>query len=200
MKYNRIPDAIEYYQRQLIDGTARDNVQKIPVHLGIQFELVRELVEKRVECGTQNSLYNECYEQFLKGIGYAKELSVDAMVAQYKKVYDAFYTPYMNAHEHVYEHYAVNYAFKNIFPFGKPGIRDVFDEYVMLVVNYAMIKLHLVGLAGYHEGLDDDTAINLIYSFTRTVEHSEKYLDLVFDFFSRTGFNTMGYMAIIIKS
>lgn len=200
MKSSQIPDAIDYYQRQLIDVTARDNIQKIPVHLGIQFELVRELVEKRMECGTQNSLYSECYEQFLKGFGYAKELSVDAMVIQYKKAYDAFYAPYMNTNEHIYEHYAVNYVFKNIFPFGKPDLRDVFDEYVMLVVNYAMIKLHLVGLAGYHEGLDDDTVINLIYSFTRTVEHSEKYLDLVFDFFSRAGFNTMGYMAIIIKS
>jgi lysine-N-methylase len=198
-KTDEIPAAIDYYLKQISNGGAKDNLQKISPHIGIQFELIRELIATRIECGTRNSGYIEHYNQFMKGIGYSKEQTVDAMVDTYQRVYDSYYKPFMNSHEHLFENYAVNYAFQNLFPFGKPGKHRVFEEYVMLVINVSMIRLHLVGIAGYNKGLDDSIFTSLIYSMARAIEHCGQYLDLVFENLVRCGYTSMPFMAILLK-
>ena len=97
------------------------------------------------------------------------------------------------------ENYLVNYVFKNLFPFS--GEKHIFDNYVMLIVHYAMIKMLLIGMAGFHkEKFKTEHVIKLIQSFSRTVEHNSAYLKKVNKLLRDNKFNTMPYMAILIKN
>ena len=55
-----------------------------------------------------------------------------------------------------------------------------YDAFVVMVVHYAMIKLHLIGMAGFHKGLTTDLAVKLIQSFGKTVEHNNLYVRNIF--------------------
>ena len=105
----------------------------------------------------------------------------------------------MAEHEYILENYLVNYVFKNLFPLS--GEKRIFDNYVMLIVHYAMIKLLLIGMAGYHkENFSVDHVLKLIQSFAKTIEHNNAYLKNVSDLLRANKFNTMPYMAILIKN
>ena len=104
----------------------------------------------------------------------------------------------MAGREHILENYLVNYVFKNLFPFS--GEKNLFENYIMMVVHYALIKMHLIGMAAFHQDLTDEVVIKLIYSFARVVEHSPQYLQHVLRLLKDNGYSTLAYMAILIKN
>ena len=69
-----------------------------------------------------------------------------------------------------------------------------------MVVHYALIKMHLIGMAAFNRGLTEEVVIKLIYSFARAVEHNPPYLRHVLRLLKDNGYDTMAYMAILIKN
>jgi lysine-N-methylase len=55
-------------------------------------------------------------------------------------------------------------------------------------------------MAAFHRGLTEEVVIKLIYSFARVVEHSPQYLQHVLRLLKDNGYDTMAYMAILIKN
>ncbi|UPG65363.1 hypothetical protein [Metabacillus endolithicus] len=70
----------------------------------------------------------------------------------------------------------------------------------MLVIHYSMIKLLLIGLSSYHNGLTTDIVIKLIQSFAKTVEHNGQFLTKVLDILKDEGYTSLAFMAILIKN
>ena len=90
-----------------------------------------------------------------------------------------YYQPLMQQHEYILENYLVNYVFKNLFPVN--GEKHIFDNYVLLIVHYAMIKMLLIGMAGFHkENFGIDQVIKLIQSFAKVIEHNNVYVKQAF--------------------
>lgn len=103
----------------------------------------------------------------------------------------------MSGHEYILENYLVNYVFKNLFPVVGD---DIFDNYVILITHYAMIKMMLIGMAGYRkENFGIDYAVKLIQSFSRAVEHDKNYVKRIFELLKENKMDTLGYMAILVK-
>jgi lysine-N-methylase len=50
---------------------------------------------------------------------------------------------------YILEHYIVNYVFKTMFPLASE--KHCFDNYIMMIVHYAMIKILLIGIAGFYK-------------------------------------------------
>lgn len=42
-----------------------------------------------------------------------------------------------------------------------------------MVIAYSLIKIMLIGMSAYHKKLDDAIVVRLIYSFSRSMEHSD---------------------------
>ena len=123
---------------------------------------------------------------------------MENIAARYKEAYVSFYKPFMEEHGYIFENYLVNHVFKNLFPCG--GRKSVFDEYVSMVLHYALIKMHLIGMAAFHQVLTPDLAVRLIQTFSRTVEHNRTYLNRIEDLLKNNGFATLPYMAILIRN
>jgi len=64
-----------------------------------------------------------------------------------------------------------------------------------------MIKMHLIGMAGFHkENFAVEHVIQLIQSFSKTIEHNVQYLRDVKELLKKHEFTTMAYMSILIKN
>ncbi|MFK0524697.1 flagellin lysine-N-methylase [Paenibacillus illinoisensis] len=195
--FEQIPGYIESYNAILEDMSMKDSLNQIPSNLAIQMKLCKELVDFRFGQGIHSSRYLQCLAETLNGIEYTSEAIAEEIAARYQQACKEHYEPFMNEHEYILENYLVNYVFKNLFPFGK---KKLYNDFVMLVVHYSMIKLHLIGMAGYHKGLTTELVIKLIQSFAKTVEHNGTYLNKVFALLEDNEYTTMAYMTVLIKN
>lgn len=194
----QIPQLMASYMNILEEGSLREDLKNVPVQSIVQMELVKEMTEVRFFQGVTNQRYLECLSEMLNGLNYITGTPFEEVVKQYPEVFEKYYQPHMDQLEYIMENYLVNYVYKNMFPFS--GFPTVFDDYVMLVVHYSMIKLHLIGMAGFHKGLNDELIIKLIQSFAKTVEHNNLFLKSLFDLLKKNGFTSMPYMSILIKN
>lgn len=198
-KQQEIPQLIGTYLNALEREEFKSDLEKIPNELTIQMELTKEVADERIFSGVNSKRFMECFSEFLHGIQYTAEASKEEIGQRYAEASSQYYQPFMNTHEYIMENYLVNYVFKNLFPFS--GEKHVFDNYVMLAVHYAMIKMLLIGMIGFHkENFSTEHVVKLIQSFSKTVEHNDAYLKTVFRLLKANEFNTMPYMAILIKN
>lgn len=75
-----------------------------------------------------------------------------------------------------------------------------FKEYITLVILYAMIKLHIIGMLNYHEEWSDDLTITCIQSISRVIEHNDTYLKNINQILEENYLTSMVYMVIFIKN
>jgi lysine-N-methylase len=197
-KHVEIPAIIARYSNLINDNSLKDSLSEIPTSVTFQMQLLKELVDERLHQGVNSNRYTECFAEMLLGINYNSELSVEEIADNYRNVHQNFYSPFMDNREYILENYLVNMVYKNLFPLGG---NDVFDEYVMLVIHYSLIKLHLIGISGYYkQEFSEDHVIKLIQSFSKVVEHNSLYLRHVSDLMKKNGYNTMSYMTILLKN
>ena len=192
-----IPQIIAKFTNWMDNHGMKELLDEVPSQLAVQMELCKELVDYRFNQAIPSQRYIECLTEMLVGIQYTTDATVEEVTEQYKKAFELFYEPFMTEHEYILENYLINYIFKNLFPLGH---KNLFDDYVMLVIHYSMIKLHLIGMAGFHQGLTIDLVIKLIQSFAKTVEHNQIYLGEMFKLLKENEFTTMPYMAILVKN
>lgn len=198
-KVHEIPKLIGHYSNMILEGLFKEELQYIPNETTIQMELMKEIADEKIFGGIDNQRFLECFIEFLHGIQNTDEATKEEVGGRYTEAYNNYYQPYMNEHEYILENYLVNYVFKNIFPIN--GEKYVFDNYVMLIVHYSMIKMLLIGMAGFHkESFNTDHVLKLIQSFAKTIEHNNAYLKNVFTLLKSNNMTTMAYMAILIKN
>ncbi|MDQ0199570.1 flagellin lysine-N-methylase [Neobacillus ginsengisoli] len=193
-----IPHHIASYMNVIQDGSLRVNLANIPVRYEIQMKLAKQLADARYNKGISNHRFMECYIEMMQGLQYSSDVITDDTIKYYMDAFNEYYQPFMNEHDYILENYLVNYVYKNLFPFG--GFQSVFDDYVMMIVHYAMIKLHLIGMASFHKQLTTQLVIKLIQSFAKTIEHNSLFLRGVFNLLKDNGYTTMAYMSILIKN
>jgi len=193
-----IPSLFDYYVNWLEDDTSRSSLDNIPANYSIQMQLIKEILDERLAVGVNNQRYIECANEMLRGLQYIHGSNIEDIINQYTLAYSQYYQPFMDHHEYIMENYIVNYVFKNLFPF--KDTLSVFEEYVLLVVHYSLIKLHLIGMSAFHHGLTTDIVIKLIQSFAKTVEHNPQYLRAVIDLLNKNEVTNLAYMVILIKN
>lgn len=192
-----IPNIIQSYNIMIEEGSFKGALDSIPADCTVQLQLIKDIIDIRMNRGVLNKIYLECYEEFLKGINYTEEVTKEEITNNYQKAFEEYYKPYMNNHEYILENYLVNYVFAKLFPFADGAI---FDAYMMLILHYAIIKVHLIGMAGYNKGLDEDIVIKLISTFTKVVDHNNVFLKDIAKQLKEKNYNTLAYMTIMIKN
>lgn len=195
---NSFLELISYYRKIISSNAIEDLFRDIPRQDNIQILILKTLIDKRVIAGINSSRYLECLNDFLSGISFTQDAPFKGIINNYRTAYDNYYEPFIVKHEYILENYLVNYVYKNLFPYSQG--KRIFGSYVMLIIHYALIKMHLVGIAGfYKENFSIDHVIKLIQSFVKTVEHNSNYLREIETALCENDYMTTAYMAILIK-
>lgn len=135
--------------------------------------------------------------EFLAGLRPEGKTSAEREAARVAEGYQRYYGPFMKDHAYLLENYLVNFMFKDLFPAAEG--ETVFDAYMMLVIRYALVKLHLTGIGLYREGLTEDTVVSFIQAFSKTVEHHKTYLENIAGHMIGKRYNTLKHMAMLIR-
>jgi lysine-N-methylase len=125
-----------------------------------QLELILELIVGRLGSDFTPPRFLACYQEFMQGIDWTAESSMDDIGRRYAAAHAQYYAPFMSQHEYMLEHYLVNYVHRTLFPLGpQESNRDlsvhhmaqsIRDQYLLLIVYYAIIQTVLIGVAGFH--------------------------------------------------
>lgn len=194
---DNIHEIIVKFKKMAENGDIIAKLSDVPTKISIQMELCRGLLAYRTARGIGSERYRKCIVETLQGIQFKNEENIESIEKNYKETYEKYYKPFVNNHEYILENYLVNYVYRNLFPIKK---KTVFEDFVMLILHYAMIKLHLIGMAGYHKGLTTDLVITLIQSFSKSIEHNNAFLKGAYSLLEDKGYTSIAYMAILIKN
>lgn len=197
-KTDEIPKLITYYTNIIENSSIKESLVNTPSYVAIQIQLVTEFAHFRLTKGVQSERYLESLDEMLNGLQYTSHSTVDEITQQYLEAYHSYYNPFMIGHEYILENYLVNSVYKNLFPLGD---KTIFDDYIKLIMHYSMIKLHLIGMAGFHkEKFGVDQVIKLIQSFSKTIEHDAVYISGIIQLLKHNGYDSMAYMTILINN
>ncbi|KMZ44012.1 MULTISPECIES: flagellin lysine-N-methylase [Bacillales] len=194
------PQLIENYRKMIQAGTLRQSLAQIPIEASAQIRLLKELIDVRIHSGGANSRYLNSFEAFLAGINYSDTDDIETIASRYQHAHDMYYKPFMEKHFYILENYLVNQMYKNLFPFYGNSL-SLMDNYVMLALHYSLIKMHLIGIAGFHKSdFNLNHILTLIQSLAKTIEHNPRYLQFAFDYLKKKEFTSIAGMAIFLKN
>ena len=149
----------------------------------MQLEMVLELIVVRITGDFTTPQFLSCYQEFMQGIEWTPQSSMDDIGRRYASAFSQHFTPFLSRHGHMLEHYLVSYVHRTLFPLGPQesigdpsvhhGADSMRDQCLLMMVYYAIIQTVLIGLAGFHEAeLGPGHAIQVIQSVSKAFEHS----------------------------
>lgn len=198
-KVSEMLHTIQVYQNRIDKNSYDDYLDDIADNSLIQIELVNILINPETFEGGYNPYFQECFSEYTRGFITDHDATEEKIFRNYSENYHSYYQQIMAENEHILENYLVNYIFQKIFPFKDE--QTVFDNYVGMIVNFAMVKTLLIGMSGFHrEKFSEEHIIKTIHVFGRVVEHNAGFLQMTLQFIKDNGWNTMPYMAALIKN
>ncbi len=103
----------------------------------------------------------------------------------------------MQSRELVLDNDLANEFFRSCLPLESAGPHAVFDGYRDFVARFALMRLFLIGTAGFHTELNDDLMIGAVTSFGRAANNNGGFIKWSRSFLVEFGLATAGPMAIL---
>jgi lysine-N-methylase len=207
---SEITELLEGYHAAVCGGLFTDALNQMPAQVGIRLETLLELIVARITSDFTNRRFLSCYKEFMDGLQWGSDSTMQDISMRFQEAYSRYFAPFIDRHEHMLEHYLVNYVYRNLFPFGpqettyelrvQSSERSIHNEFMLIAVHYSMIEMLLAGMAGLHkEAFGATQVIQIIYTFTRTFEHSLTFPQRVIAALDEKGVNNIAGAALLVK-
>lgn len=184
-------------KEQLKDMSGRDN------DLLVQQALLKELTAERLKFngaqfgGVKFIKFLKCISNAFQGIEYS-ESDPEGTATRFKNAEEKWFSPFVEKNPHIAENFIVNLVLTEMFP--SPGEKGIERQWQEIMLRYAMVRFYLVGLAGKHqEAFGNDHFVEVIYSFSREVLHSNTFLDHMFSRLQKVELMNLATMSILVK-
>ena len=99
---------------------------------------------------------------------------------------------FFNDNEQLFENFLVNFMFKGMYPFSEKG--DPYAGYTMLAIRLFFISMLLVGMSADGKDLNKELAVNLIQSFSKTLDHHKTFMDNLLQYLIDSGNDDLEYL------
>lgn len=210
-RHSQTPEIVEAYRdavnRNLFDEVLRNH----RTQPAAQLEMVLELIVGRIESDFTPPRFLACYQEFMQGIEWTAESSMDDIGGRYASVFSQHYAPFMSQHEYMLEHYLVSYVHRTLFPLGPQetngaasvhhAANSIREQCLLMMVYYAIIQTVLIGAAGFHKaGFGAGHVIQVIQSFTKAFEHSLSFPGRTLQILADKGMKTCTSLAMLIRN
>lgn len=196
-KIRQLEPLINEFTTSIADGSLQASIRQLPTNISFQISMCKSLIEFRAMIPISSKRYIECLNDMVSGLEMDEKLTDESRIQKYEEAYENYYMPFMAHHEYMLENYLVNYVFAHLFPFNK---KSVTDSFAMLIINFSMIKLHLIGMAKHHGELNVDLVIKLVQSYSKTMDHNPDYVRSVEKMLKDHDYTTLAHMVVLVKS
>lgn len=196
-KLKEVTRLLDSMARLISSGEIREELEQVPTNREIQMRFIKEMTDAKFTEGMTSKRYLECFKEMLNGISFRDGQTYDQVLKLYEENSEKFVVPYFAEKEYMIENYLVNTFFIDMMPFGR--YKTMWDAYMFLCILYGMIRLHLIGMAGCRQKLDDDMVVKLIQSLSRVVLHNQNYILRMVDLLKESGADSLAFMSILVK-
>lgn len=196
-KLDMIQALIDSHINKLSDVLYMQKITDTPIFDSMQIASLMKLLLLSFE-EANNKSYREFFIEFTQGLQFLCPEDPDEIIEHYYEACRYYYLPFIEEHGYIFENYLVNYVFRNLFPINS-GEQPMFDEYLILVLHYAILKIQLIGLSIYHKGLTTDLVIKMIVSFSKSLEHNPQYFLRLLKLLKQNNLASMENMAALFK-
>ncbi|MBD8498266.1 flagellin lysine-N-methylase [Paenibacillus arenosi] len=192
-----IENIVADYRNKMRDAAYVSSLSNINVNIELQARVILEILQFRFKHGGMIGRYEQTYNEMIKGYGITEiEDSSAQLIQAYQDNFSRYYKPYMEKMEYVLENYLVNTIFYKSFP---SMMNKMFQDYMSIMVNYVLVKTHLVGVAGHYEGLNDDIVLRTIQSMAKATNHNATFTVNVMNLLEKNNYNSLAHIATLIK-
>lgn len=192
-----IPNIIEDFTNKITSGIFMDTFKNITTAFEFKVRIIKEIMDERYYSLISSERYIQCCNEMIIGLKMMEPL--EKVKEVYTSSYEENYKAYISEKEYILENFIVNSIFINGFPFGNN--MNIWDNYLLLVMNYSIINMLMIGMMEYHkEKYTDDHTIKIIQSFSKAYEHNEQFKHHIIDLFNKNSYNSMAYIIILLKN
>lgn len=206
----QIPELVQAYQDAVVGSLFEDTLGALRAQTAVRLETVVELIVARITSDFTNRRFLACYKEFMDGLGWGPDSTMEELSARFQEAYAQRYTPFISRHEYMLEHFLVSYAWRGLFPFGPQEStyrlrnqhieRPIHDAFMLAAVHFSILETLLVGMTGFHgEGFGAAHVIQLVYAFERTFAHSLTFPKRVIEALADKGLNHMEGAGALLK-
>ena len=200
-----IPYLLSYFRDRIQHDDFRQAMDVFETDLETQLQVLIALLNYRMQGDFIGERFQACMHAFMQGLGM-KEYTVNSDVVEaYALANQQYYLPFLKEHEYVLENYLVNSVFQKIFPLGpqENGIAEsceIYEEYILLALHYAMMQALLIGMAGFHkESFNVTHVVDLIQAYEKTIGHNLSFRLQAIKFIKTLQMDTTGGMSVLVK-
>lgn len=151
-----------------------------------QIEMVLELILARIGSDFTTHRFLECYREFMLGLQWGPETTMEELNSRYNKAQLHDYAPFMSQHGYILDNFLVNWYVRSLFPYGHREIGQrlgieyrenvIRRQYLLLAVHYAAVRTVLTGMAAFHgPGFGTGHVIKLVQSYAKGFLHSGSF-------------------------
>jgi lysine-N-methylase len=201
-----VPELIVAYSGHVDDGTFHVALQNTDDRPDVQLRFLTSSIDHRLSSAATGARFIECFQEFMRGVEYSAESTVGDVTARYDEANTRYYRPFMVQHPYIMENYLLNHVFKNLFPFGPQKAvylddRTIYDEFLLMVIQYSLVRSLLIGIAGYHkENFSTAHVVKLVQSFAKSIEHDLPYLKRILASLAENEMTNLAVVALLLKS
>ena len=201
-----VPQLIGQYASMVMQGQLRDHLDGIPAQPTEQLDLVVRLIRLRFQLEPPAAAFATTVADFLQGIGYSADTSLERAAALYADAQVRYYQPFAQQYPAFLENYLVNYVFCTRFPFVNPAVGaetdlDPLAAFLLMAFHYRLLHSLLIGSAGrYREQFSSAQATRVVSAFARRVEHNVGFLKELSKLLDASDFQQTGNLALLLRN
>lgn len=194
-----VPAIVDVFTRRVKSGEIMGRIEDAPTLTGMQLQLVRRLHDEMMPSVCVEA-FRRCAEDCLAGLHYSgAQPFTEAIGRGYDSAFDRFYRPFFQRYGFMLENYLVSYLLHHDIGFHQG--RRLYDDYVTMALNYAMLKTYLIGMAAWHrERFHPDMVTRLIYAFTKVIEPDARFREFSLGLLAQSGCKDMMHLSVLIKN
>ena len=106
--------------------------------------------------------------------------------------------PFLDEKGYILENYFVNMVFSTLFPFAYSDILDIYQHFIILAEQYALLRLLLCACAEKGDGITDEMIIAVLTGIAHTTGHNHDAKNVASSYIKR-GLDSLAHMSFLLK-
>lgn len=195
--YKQLPQVMESLMNTITNEefikSLDDSIHPVPK---VKSLIIDTLVTLRTQQCIANKTFNKLLKDFALLLNESNYENSDNynFLNEKEKEFDI----YFRSKEYILENYIVYDLYRNFMK--AANSKDIHMIIVKMIIEYSMMKkLLLAKWNANNKKIEDDYIIDVIYSFSRTVEHNNTYIDKVYNSMKDAGYDTIAYLTIMVR-
>lgn len=201
-----VPRFLSDFREQIRTGVTDIELANFPSDPVLKLDVVMKLTDQRMREKTCGKRFRDTFWAFIEGIASTDGLTSGDDIGRLRYAEQAYHRPFFELHPYILENYLLNYIFQNLFPLGREGQsqfapHSVFDEYVLMMTQFAWINALLIGVPGSQkQAFSGQHVVQTVQSFSREVEHYPPVLSSIVEYIKMRKMDNLQGMSVMLRS